>query len=335
MAANSQCLLYNTTYSLHRVSPLYTKYPRPTENSWLSYYAQQFQNLLIGEVLRSEKTGAVTDKDAEIRAGSLKAVRWTFFNDKDVLGLEENDESSVMEYACRGMLVTVSYENIEYQAIFFKGLCSTENCGSEEIQDAFLHFPLLLLKMSGPLRKIFLEYFATTFDTRISNLYLSHRCLIDFFERYIADLRTHEKSRERESVQMSEDMCDIIKHTVVRLGFDLPSRSTLLKSIDIQILSEDLPLMIAMGERAVDAPFFEAFRNYLKTHLALDVNNPKVKIERISCAAFNLSIEGKLKLAKPSNLDFHSPQIQANRRLIYTLVEAAKRSALSSSSYTV
>ncbi|TQS38163.1 hypothetical protein Golomagni_01336 [Golovinomyces magnicellulatus] len=319
MAANSQCLFYNTTYSLHRVSPLYMKNPGPIENRLLSYYARQFQDLLTGEVLRSVKTGAVADKDAETRAGSLQAVRWTIFNDKDVVGSEEDEESSVMEYASRGMLVTVSYENIEYQAIFLQGLCSTENCGSEELQDVFLHFPLLLLKMSGPLRKNFLEYFATTFDTRISNLYLSHRCLIDCFERYIADLRTNEISQERQDEQMS----DIIKHTVVRLGFDLPSRSTLLKSIDIQILSEDLPLMIARGDKTVDAPFFEALRTYLKTHLALDVDSPKVKIERISCAALNLSIEGKL-----------NSQILANRRLLYTLIETARRGALSSSSNT-
>ncbi|RKF61119.1 putative siroheme synthase [Erysiphe neolycopersici] len=309
MNASTARLLYNTTFSLYRLSPLYTGNILPPDNTFLARHARKFQDIVCGESLRGVKMGTENENVVLLRAGSLQKVTWITLHDENLSDIEADDNEK------RGMLVTVSYENAEYRAIF---LCMVNR------NDGFHHFSLLLTKMPLSLRKSLFDYLTTTFDTRISNLFIENKCMKDFFEKYIADVCSNEFIDDDDGrTETNLNLDNIVKDLVVRIGFDLPNGSTSLKAIDIQIPSEDLPRMISMGETAGHIQIFEAIGTYLRAFLALDINNSKVRISRISCAAFSLDAEGKLKLTLPSKPKEISTQLRANRTLIASLIKAA------------
>lgn len=324
MNVSTARLLYNTTFSLFRLSPLYTGSSLLLEDKLLAKHAQKFQDILSGESLRGVKLGSENENAVLLRAGSLRKVNWITLYDENFSDLEvDNSERS-------GMMVTILYENAEYRAIFLKDTHLNDS-SVDKRGDGFHQFPLLLIKMPVSLRKRFTDYLATTFDTRISSLFIGNKCLKDCFEKYIADVRSIEFDNDNDvdgNTEKNLNLDNIVKDIVVRIGFDLPNGSASLKAIDIQIPSEDLPRMISMGETTGHVKIFEAIGTYLRAHLALDINNSKVRVTRISCAAFSLDAEGKLKLSQPSKLNEVSTQLRANQTLINTLIQAATGSII-------
>ncbi|POS87402.1 hypothetical protein EPUL_000656 [Erysiphe pulchra] len=288
----------------------------------LSKYARKFQDILCGESLRGVKISTENENAVLLSAGSLQKVTWITLHDENLtdMGADDNER--------RGMLVTVSYENAEYRAIFLEDM-HLSNTNVNNRNDGFHHFPLLLIKMPVTLRKSFTDYLATTFDTRISTLFIGDKCLKDCFEKYIADVCSNEFFDDDDgNTETNLKLDNIVKDIVVRIGFDLPNGSGSLRAIDIQIPSEDLPKMISMGDTAGHVQIFEAIETFLSAHLALDLKNSKVRVKRISCAAFSLDAEGKLKFMQSSKLDEISTQIRANRKLINSLIKAATSSIM-------
>ncbi|KAI6247361.1 hypothetical protein HI914_03778 [Erysiphe necator] len=322
MNTSNNFVLYNTTFSLFRLSPFFTGSPIPPNDKMLANYAQNFRDVLSGEALRGIKMGIDNESALLSRAGSLQNVNWVILYGKDLIGIQTDENSlSEIEIEERGMLVTVSYENTKYRAIFLKDK-DISNYNIDFTKNGFHHFPLLLLKMPVKLQKSFTDYLASTFDTRISSLFIGEECLKDCFEKYISDVCLYQLSND-ENMEMNIKIENIIKDTVLRLGFDLPNGSTLLKTIDIQVPSKDLSNMIRMSKTASQVQFFEVIGDYLRAHLALDIQNSKVRITRISCAAFILDAEGKFKLTQPSSIDEINAQQRANRILISALIKAS------------
>ncbi|KAF8850208.1 hypothetical protein BDZ45DRAFT_662109 [Acephala macrosclerotiorum] len=334
-ASAEQYPLYSTTFSLHRVSPLYTGTNLPFNDTNLREHARQFRDILAGEVLRGVRVGLAPEDDNLARVGALQTVTWKLLPEEEAWAAEEtqfnNDDTTTVLTSSRGMLVMVTYEKMAYKAILLRddGTSDTDTTmGSTRGEmEGFQYFPLLLSKMPGLLRETFTDYLATTFDTKISALHLPSNYLTDTFEHYISDLSNDEDGELMDMIDRSRTLRTIIKETVFFIGFDLPSAS--LKTIDISIAREDLPRMVARGKKLGrqtdgDSPFFDALAAYIKDHMALDMRHEGVKIVRVACGAFVLGAEGKIKLTQPtSSQDEISPQRRAARRLINDLVATA------------
>lgn len=168
-------------------------------------------------------------------------------------------------------------------------------------QNEFEHFPLLLTRMSPPLRDTLLDFLATTFDARISKLHLPKAFLSDSLETYI------QTCSEDEDIGLAT-----MRDVQIMLGFkDIKG----LSSLDIVIDGVDFPRMVARG--AGEAPFRNALNKYAEAHLALDLANEKVKLLRITCGLFLLSSDGKIKI---TDMAWN----QATEQLVSGLVQLAK-----------
>ncbi|KAI9051739.1 hypothetical protein LZ554_004779 [Drepanopeziza brunnea f. sp. 'monogermtubi'] len=348
--------LYNTTFSLHRVSPLHTGSKAPLNNAALRKHAQRFRDILVGEVLRGVRVGLGNKEDDVLsRVGALQTVTWRqllpeeeAWRAADETGSADEDVATGLALLCRGMVVTVAYEKMEYKAILLRDARGDDadassvvgTAGKEtetETDDGFQSFPLLMSKMPGSLREAFTEFLAGTFDTRISALCLSSQYLVSAFERYLADISMGEDGEPLDLIERSRALRHTIKETLVVIGFDIPGGSAALKTIEINIAREDLPRMVARGKTIGrqgdgdgDSPFFKALTTYIKGHMALDLRSEKVKISRIACGAFVLGSEGKIKLTQlPSESDRQPARGPATGRLINGLIGAAAGGLLS------
>lgn len=330
--------LYNTTFSLSRLSPLHTGSSEPLSNSRLRILARQFRDVLAGEVLRGVRVGLGQEDDALARVGALQTVTWRLLPEEETWSAEDetqmaNDDTTMSLAVCRGMIVTVTYEKMAYKAILLRDERGDYPDASmvtvREETDGFQHFPLLLSRMPGSLREAFANFLMETFDTRISALQFSSKYLTDAFERYVADISMGEDGETLDMIERSRVLRNTIKETLVVVGFDIPGVSSTLKTIDINIAREDLPRMVARGKKIgrdqnTDSPFFDALATYIQGHLALDLRNEKVKIMRVACGAFVLGAEGKVKLTYlPGGGDGESSRGAATRRLINGFIEQA------------
>ncbi|KAE9371458.1 hypothetical protein N431DRAFT_426113 [Stipitochalara longipes BDJ] len=341
---NKQYPLYNTTFSLYRISPLYTGNIFRFNNADLHQHARRFRDILAGEVLRGVRVGLGPEDNVLARVGALQTVTWKLLPEEEAWAAEDetdlgNDDTTISLAISRGILVTVTYEKMAYKAILLRArressYDETMDSAREE-DDGFQNFPLLLCKMPGPLRETFADYLSTTFDARVSALRLSSTSLANTFEKYLGDISIGDDGEVLDVAERSRSLRNIIKEVAVCLDFNLPDGSASLKTIDIQIAREDLPKLIMkglqIGKQGMSGnPFLDALTLYIRAHLALNMADERVKILRIACGAFVLGSEGRVKITQPlSNADGDSPQSRATRRLVNDLVGAASGGALS------
>jgi hypothetical protein len=341
---NQQYSLYNTTFSLYRISPLYTGNTFQFSNAALHQHARRFRDILAGDVLRGVRVGLGPEDNVLARVGALQTVTWKLLQEEEAWAAEDetelgNDDTTISLAVNRGILVTVTYEKMAYRAILLRarreGNYDETVDSAREDDDGFQRFPLLLSKMPGPLRETFADYLSTTFDARISALRLSSTYLTDTFEKYLGDISIGGDGEVLEVAERSRSLRNVIKEVAVYLGFDLQDVSDSLKTIDIQIAREDLPKLIMKGlqigkQGTSSNPFLDALTLYIKVHLSLNMADERVKVLRIACGAFVLGGEGRVKITQPlSNADGDSPQSRATRRMVNDLISAASGGALS------
>jgi hypothetical protein len=342
--SSQQYPLYNATFSLYRLSPIYTGSSLPLNNATLHHHARRFRDLLAGEVLRGVRVGLESEDNILARAGALQTVTWKLLPEEEAWTTEDetelgNDDTTTSLAISRGILVTVTYEKIAYRAVLLRArreanFDETVDSARED-DDGFQHFPLLLSKMPGALRETFADFLATTFDAKILALRFSSTHLTDTFEKYLADISIGEDGEVLEAGERSRSLRNVIKETAVYLGFDMPEGAGSLKTIDIQIAREDLARMITRGKQIVrqgpgESPFLDALTAYIKTHLALNMADERVKVVRIACGAFVLGSEGRVKITQPlSTPGGNSPQSRATRRLVNGLISVAAGGTLS------
>ncbi|KAN0096414.1 Kinetochore complex Sim4 subunit Fta1 domain containing protein [Hyaloscypha variabilis] len=341
---NQQYPLYNTTFSLYRISPLYTGNTFQFSNAALHQHARRFRDILAGDVLRGVRVGLGPEDNVLARVGALQTVTWKLLQEEEAWAAEDetelgNDDTTISLAVNRGILVTVTYEKMAYRAILLRarreGNYDETVDSAREDDDGFQRFPLLLSKMPGPLRETFADYLSTTFDARVSALRLSSTYLTDTFEKYLGDISIGGDGEVLEVAERSRSLRNVIKEVAVYLGFDLQDVSNSLKTIDIQIAREDLPKLIMKGlqigkQGTSSNPFLDALTLYIKVHLSLNMADERVKVLRIACGAFVLGGEGRVKITQPlSNADGDSPQSRATRRMVNDLISAASGGALS------
>jgi hypothetical protein len=288
--------------------------------------------------------GLGPEDDILARVGALQTVTWRLLPSEDMWdGGEETrlsrDDMTTNLAAGRGILITITYEKMVYTAVLLQVIREGQGnesmfVGTEEVeQEGFQHFPLLLTKMPGSLRETFTEFLASTFDTRVSVLQLPGTYLTSAFEKYISDASISDDGSVLDLSESSRTLKTVIKEVEVCIGFDLPSGSTSLKTVDIHIAREDLPRIISRGTKVSgqrnESPFLEALTTYIKAHMALDLKNERVRIVRIACGAFVLGGEGRIKLHTSATEHGGDAQSRATRKLVNGLIEFAKGGALS------
>ncbi|KAI1007182.1 hypothetical protein K3495_g1043 [Podosphaera aphanis] len=281
--------LFEGTFALYRVSPLFTGDATPPSNASLIEHAQRLREILAKHYMY---TGP--QRTFRHSVGALDSLTWETLPDEEARGSTVAEGRSDV----RGILLTISYEKMSFWAILLQEHDDDKVATRDGTVEGFHHYPLLLLRMPATVRLLFTKFLEKTFDTRISSLHLSSKDLMAVFERYVGDLSSVDAGAHIAGATQHETLSPLIKDAVITLGFSFPDRSTLLKTIEIQIQREDLAQVMAQASTASATPFFTALAAYLKTHLALDLWTPQVKIVRIKCGNFLLAAEGHLRLPR-------------------------------------
>jgi hypothetical protein len=323
--------IYNTTFTLHRVSPLYTGSNYTLDNATLTQHARRFRDILAGDVLRGVRVGMGPEDEVLARVGALQSVTWQVLVEEDLWNLDEqtNMDTTMDLGASKGILIQISYERTNYRALLLREDDEGGQDGSIDFdQDGFQHFPLLLTCMPVALRETFTDFLSTTFDARVAVLHLSGPYLTTTFEKYIWDCCIGEDGDEVDLVESSRTLRKVVKDVQVLIGFDFPATSSL-QTVEFHIAQEDIPRLIQKGKKIgnKESPFLSALSSFVKGHLAMDMNHERVRILRIACGAFVLGAEGRIKLTEPLGAD--SVQTRSTWNLVNGVVTIAKGGRMS------
>ncbi|KAF7560642.1 hypothetical protein G7046_g3512 [Stylonectria norvegica] len=206
---------YNTTFSTHRVSPLYIGSNSLT-SARLETIANRLRDTLVGDVVRGIQIGLEATDTPMGQVGALKAVHIRWFRAGDVLGEatqqrpgsrdlgSDQPEANWGEQPDRekqGLWIEIKHENAAYVAILLPGLSRTAStevgakdwtaqAGNnvaliDENPDRFLHLPLLLLRMPLSLKTVVSDWLSTTFDCRVSKMTLGTKTIACAWESWV------------------------------------------------------------------------------------------------------------------------------------------------------
>ncbi|PGH23094.1 hypothetical protein AJ80_02868 [Polytolypa hystricis UAMH7299] len=327
MAQSTGEELFTTSWTLHRLSPLYhgkecqTLLDNPRA---LALYADRLRDLLRGDTLRGVQVGldnTLALDDAIAKAGALNACKWEALptwshwnEEQSLLEDPDNDTLVIAPEESAGILVTLSYENATYKAALLAGPDGYHDSRKENT-----YFPLLVTRLPNPLRQTFISFLATNFDTHCSILRLPSSFLCAALENYLATLN-NALTRRNSSVSARQVIERVVKDTQLTLTFPAPIAPAL-KSLDVHIRRESLTAFFTHGSTtaAIDnaennkgpsTPFLAALSTYFDTHLAMKLNidhfrdattspigeKEYMRLTKVSCGAFVLGSEGRVKL---------------------------------------
>ncbi|KAI9894048.1 MAG: hypothetical protein M1814_004818 [Vezdaea aestivalis] len=333
--------LYNTTFTLFRLGPLYygnnTQASNIFDPALLASHAKKFHSLLKGDVLRGVRVGlAAADEDEGLsRMGALIKCEWRVIGDEEDwirdqernADIEREDEPSfvgdIVTENPKAIHVVIQYEKIEYVALLLKDTRIDE----VDEDDGFAKLPLLLTRMPIGLRDTFTDFLHSTFDTHAAQLKLSSDFIVESLERYISDLIATGPS----DVDIAELVEERVKDIQIVFGFGA-GVAPLLKTLDITVSRADVWRLVQRGQAILSSkngdsadlyipapskrkranleasqldrlPLVASLGSYLNEHLALDLSSKHIRIVRVACGAFVLGSEGKLKLLQGIQAD--------------------------------
>jgi hypothetical protein len=287
--------LYNRTYHLYRLSPLHHGDAPLLDDRSLRTHAKRLKEQLKGDNVRGVQVDFAAAADDTAKLGPLEECTWETVGDEDAWidrhGQSAEEAGALQPERARGIDVSLEYEKQSYNALLLR------DPGVTSSPAGFTSLPLLLVKMPGPIRDIFLNYLRTAFDAHVAPLKLPSAFLTSSLETYFKHLSS---SSSTQTIQ------DVVRQLHIQLAF--PASTSVLKHVELTIAGADVPGFVARGKLlkdGADKPFTTALSQYLKAHLALDTSHPKAHISRISCASFHLGTE-RLKLVAPEPLDENS-----------------------------
>ncbi|KAL7811634.1 kinetochore complex Sim4 subunit Fta1 domain-containing protein [Trichoderma gracile] len=174
---------FNTTFSTHRVSPLYIG-TQKLDQPRLDRLAHRLRDTLVGDVVRGVQIGLEATDTPMGQVGPLKAVTFRWFRATDVLGDKASDGGDELsDEQNKGLWIEMRHENAAYVALLLPGLSQSHKPTASQ----FLHLPLLLLRMPQPLKAVIGEWLSTTFDCRVTKLNLGTRTLVNVLEGWIQE----------------------------------------------------------------------------------------------------------------------------------------------------
>jgi hypothetical protein len=290
--------LFNTTWTIHRLSPLHHGKDCETlldNQVALKTYATRLRDHLTGDILAGLQTSTgAADDDAFSKTGALKNCLW------QQISPQSPHEARSRHATFSGILITLEYENIIYKAALLAEKLPKSK-GSTTL-------PLLLTRFPTPLRQTFLAFLSANFDTYISPLKLRPNFLCAGLETYVETLRSR---------SASETVEDAIKELQLTLSFS-SSIAPALKSLNVSVsrtaladFLRDVQLPKRSLKQKLRSPLIANLSSYLETHLAMKVDlegssqpaKQHVRLSKITCAAFVLGGEGRVKLVVAADKD--------------------------------
>ncbi|KAJ5574071.1 CENP-A-nucleosome distal centromere subunit CENP-L [Penicillium hispanicum] len=347
MEQASQDQLFNTSWTLHRLSPLYHAKDCETlldNSAALKVYAMRLRDQLTGDVLAGLHVSAATaDDNALSKTGALKDCSWQAISAWSPRR-DEGQRPRATATSFPGILVTLEYENITYKAALLTDTEPRSRGDSQRVGSTYL--PLLLTKFPNALRQTFISFLSANFDTYCSTLRLPSNFLCTGLELFVHELRHARGSSARSAA--NDTVEDVIKELQLTLAFS-PSIAPALRTLNVSI-SRDALVDFSRDKSAVskaravdDKPRNPVIRNmasYLENHLAMkldldgssqnQVARQHVRLSKVACAAFVLGSEGRMKLvvAGQSTDDEelsvrHQSALHASEALLRTVIYRA------------
>lgn len=295
--------LFNTSWTLHRLSPLHhgkdfeTLLDNPAA---LKAYATRLRDQLTGDVLAGLHAATTTGDDALAKTGALKSCIWRSIS---TISSQRDGSSSRRAASFPGILVTLEYENITYKAAL---LADAE---SDAQREGSTFLPLLLTKFPNPLRQTFISFLSSNFDTYCSNLRLPGTFLCTGLETFIDELRG---ASTRAAVSGTVE--DVIRELQLTLAFS-PFMTPALRSLNVSISRASLSGFLRDDpaksrqrtlKEKLRSPLIGNLTSYLETHLAMKLDldgssqnklaRQHVRLSKVACAAFVLGSDGRMKL---------------------------------------
>ncbi|OOF90246.1 hypothetical protein ASPCADRAFT_10830 [Aspergillus carbonarius ITEM 5010] len=294
----TQTNLLNTTWALHRLSPLHhgkefdTLLDNPVA---LRTYATRLRDQLTGASFLSavHSSGPATEDDALSKTGALQSCTWEPLLNLSLCGIEdknnpENGSRRSNSHRSRartqhlppspspshqggGILVTLEYENTSYRAalLTLSSLASQSEPAAEprartrsQTQTHATRLPLLLTRFPAPLRQTFISFLCTTFDTYCSPLRLPSHFIGTALTTYINTLTSGEPG--------ILDPVDVLRELHLTLSFPT-SVAPDLRSLNITIPRESLGAFLRAEGSGIgsESDILSILSTYLEEHLAM------------------------------------------------------------------
>lgn len=205
---------FNTTFSTHRVSPLYVG-RRELNTARLDELASRLRDTLVGDVVRGVQIGLESTETSGGQVGPLREIKIRWFKAADVLGdavpeqttrdtrkgkrkatQTEPERDALNE---EGLWIHIRHENAAYNALLLPAGERSQPSGWAAQPFAtkgkptasgkhIVHLPLLLLRMPQPLKIVISEWITSTFDCRVSKVAIGTRTLVSVWEAWIQDM---------------------------------------------------------------------------------------------------------------------------------------------------
>ncbi|KAK3937005.1 kinetochore complex Sim4 subunit Fta1-domain-containing protein [Diplogelasinospora grovesii] len=281
---------YNTTFSTHRVSPLYLG-KEPLTDRRLETLAQRLRETLVGDVVRGVEVGMGGGEDAVMgRAGALEAVEVRWVRMTSILDIrsgragrpesrdlgsdavEANTSSEWQRTVARlrrrnALHISLRYESALCTGVLLPSLSGDEDNGDladaqnarlsmATSQDAqppsiaaqrFLTMPLLLLRMTAPLKNVIIDFLSTAFDCRISPLRLGTRSMVHSWESWVGSAGLPSRGPHTKDVVLSLGFHLTRLNGLTTADGSDAAADTGLKSIDVIIPAGELGKFVEAG----------------------------------------------------------------------------------------
>ncbi|KAL2008223.1 hypothetical protein VTN00DRAFT_8205 [Thermoascus crustaceus] len=267
--------LLNTSWTLHRLSPLHhgKEFQTLLDPVALKAYSERLRDLLAGDVLRGVQIGQniAPSDDALAKAGALRACRWltiptwSYWNESESASAEQEDslleeledpdrlfqqqqQDPIAAENALGILVVLDYENVTYKAALLAGpdgySYHDEDVGRKEKgkkgkRGESTYLPLLMTRLPNSLRQTFISFLSTNFDTYCSLLRLPSNFLCATLEAYIAELISLGDDLQSSTTTSRTILQDVMKEMQLTLSFS-PSIAPALRSMDVNLPRESL-----------------------------------------------------------------------------------------------
>lgn len=264
---------FNTTFSTHRVSPLYVG-PQGLTTARLEHLAHRLRDTLVGDVVRGIQVGLEATDTPMGQVGPLRAVTIRWFHAQSILGAalaDEGSEEARNRFSGgqgRGLWIEIRHENATYVALLLPGSSrhaddaapqqpawATQPGNADIDKSQFTHLPLLLLRMPQALKTVIGEWLSTTFDCRVSRLTLGTKTLVNVWEGWIRTSGLPSKGPDFAltlsfNAPAAERRGSAASDSDGELGEGNDSAGPGLKSLEITISPSDLRRFLRAGEEA-------------------------------------------------------------------------------------
>ncbi|KAI5306289.1 hypothetical protein KEM56_001532 [Ascosphaera pollenicola] len=313
--------LLSTSWTVHRLSPLFDFGEDNAvigDQDALDSLARRLRDHLRGDAFKEIYTGidsAAFGNDAVAKAGALKACQWETLPPWRLSHV-------ALEPKPMGILISLEYENVTYKAALIGGPEDSPNTPQGTVD-----LPLLLTRLPNLLRQTLVAFLCETFDTYCTVLHFPPAFLCHAFETYVGNLKAADEGLIEK----------VVKDTQLTISFPPPIAPSLK---NIQIYVPRTTVMELLSEEGASEGsesgyhFLYGLSDYLSKHLAMHLelvsSKPsRERITKISCNAFVLGSEGKVKLIANLAGDDDRPTRgdeavwNANEQLLRSLVRRA------------